>query len=305
MRKTVALMMILIPAFIFGGFNIQTPPPAKPATPQAQPMTTQHIGGGLYLVKGGAGANTAFYVGGKGVIAVDAKMTAAAAGEMLAEIAKVTPLPVASILITHSDGDHVNGLIGFPAGREIIASEGAKKEMAEAFQAENFAGHRKYLPTKTFRDPFTMLVPMPSGNSALIMLYHYGPAHTSGDTVIVFHDEKAVFVGDLAFIGRDPLIHRQKGGTVSGYLNTLKKLIDLPGVETYLSGHADPLTKADLKALLTTLEEKVSKVKGLISEGKTLDEIKAAFGLAPAAGGQPSRFPSFVENIFLELTEKK
>jgi len=90
-----------------------------------------------------------------------------------------------------------------------------------------------------------------------------------------------------------------------GQAQTLKKLIALEGVDTYLSGHADPLTKADLKALLTTLEEKVAKVKAMIAEGKTLDEIKAAFGLTPPAGGQPSRFPSFVENVYNELTGKK
>ncbi len=85
----------------------------------------------------------------------------------------------------------------------------------------------------------------------------------------------------------------------------MKKLIELPGVETYLSGHADPLTKADLKTLLTALEEKVAKVKTMIAEGKTLDDIKTAFGIATAPGGQPSRWPSFVENVYLELSEKK
>jgi len=303
--SAIVLALILIPAVVPGEQAAQTNPPAKPAGPQPAPMSVQHIAGGLYLVKGGSGANAAFYVGEKGVIAVDVKMTTEAARQMLAEIAKVTLLRVATILITHSDGDHVNGLTGFPEGLDIISSEGTKREMAEAFQDERFAGLRKYLPTKTYKDPFTILVPMPNGYSSLIMLHLFGPAHTSGDTVIVFHEEKAAFIGDLAFIGRDPLIHRQKGGTVSGYLGSLKKLIELEGVETYLSGHADPLTKADLKALLTTLEEKVAKVKALVAEGKTLDEIKTAFGLTAPAGGQPSRFPSFVENVYFELTEKK
>ncbi|MBN1940009.1 MAG: MBL fold metallo-hydrolase [Candidatus Aminicenantes bacterium] len=305
-RLFAAFLAMVAPMILgFQALQAQAAPPAKQAAPQTPSMTTQHIAGGLYLVKGGSGANTAFYVGEKGVIAIDAKMTADAAKQMLAEITKVTTLPVIMILITHSDGDHINGLTGFPEGLDIISSEGAKKEMIEAFKSENFAGHRRYLPTKTFKDPFTILPPMPDGNSALIMMYHFGPAHTSGDAVIVFTDEKTAFVGDLVFIGRDPLIHRQKGGTVFGYLDTLKKLIDLKDVETYLSGHADPQTKADLRALLTTLEEKAAKVKAMVAEGKTLDEVKAAFGLQPAAGSQPSRWPSFVENIYLELAGKK
>ena len=41
------------------------------------PVTTfaQKIQGGLYFVKAGAGANTAFFVYDKGVVAIDAKMT--------------------------------------------------------------------------------------------------------------------------------------------------------------------------------------------------------------------------------------
>lgn len=308
--KTTGLILaavLIASPMIFGERSIQTqtPPPAKPAAPQTPAMTTGHIRGGLYLVKGGSGANTAFYVGAEAVIAIDAKMTVEAARQMLAEIAKVTPLPVKFILITHSDGDHINGLMGFPEGLTIISSDGAKKEMTEAFQAENFAGHRKFLPGKTFENTMELMFKTPGGTMAMIDLHHFGPAHTSGDTVIVFHDEKAAFVGDLAFIGRDPLIHRQKGGTVFGYLDTLKKLIDLEDVDTYLSGHADPLTKAGLRDLLTVLEEKTAKVKAMAAEGKTLDDVKAAFGLQPAAGGQPSRWPSFVEIVYLELTEKK
>ena len=268
-------------------------------------MAIRHIGGPLYLVKGGSGANTAFYVGAEAVIAVDAKMTADAAKQMLAEIGKVTPLPVKFLIISHSDGDHVNGLTGFPKDLTIISSVGTKKEMEEAFQGEKFAELRTYLPNKTFESESELMFKVPGGKMVDIDLWHDVPAHTSGDTVIVFPEEKAAFIGDLAFIGRDPLIHRQKGGTVFGYLETLKKMIALENVETYLSGHADPLTKADLKALLTTLEEKVGKVKAMIAEGKTLDEIKAAFGLAPSPAGQPARWPSFVEIVYLELTEKK
>ena len=33
-------------------------------------------------------------------------------------------------IVTHSDGDHVNGLAAFPDGLTIIAQENCKKEMA-------------------------------------------------------------------------------------------------------------------------------------------------------------------------------
>ena len=276
-------------------------PNAKPFQPEAAGMTVQPAGRFLYLIKGGSGANTAFYVTQKHVIAVDAKMTAEAARQMIAEIAKVTSNPLSILIITHSDGDHVNGLAGFPPGLTIMASEGTKNEMEEAFKDEKMAALRAYLPTQTHSSEANLRTPMPDGKLALISLYHFGPAHTSGDTVVLFHNEKTAFVGDLAFTGRDPLIHRQKGGTPIGYIETLKKMIALPA-EKYLSGHADPLTKDDLKALLKSMEDKLAKVKELIARGKTLDEIKAAMGVPAQASG---RWPSLIEVMYLELTEKR
>ena len=54
------------------------------------------------------------------------------------------------------------------------------------------------------------------------------------------------------------------------------------------------------------LAEKRAKVKALVAEGKSLDDIKQSFGVkdAPAQAGRP-RFPSLIEIIYLELTEKK
>jgi cyclase len=297
LKITVAIMLFLPATFVWA----QSTPPPKPSPPQPEPMTVEHIAGELYFVKGGVGANTAFYVGEKDVTVFDAKMTAAAAGEMLAEIAKVTSKPVADLIITHSDLDHVNGLIGFPKNIKPIVSKTTKKEMEEAFQDEKMAAYQEY----QFAPPFKGRTVFHTAGGESFTLIQAGPAHTGGDIIIVFPKEKAAFIGDLAFIGRDPLIHRAKGGTAAGYIASLKMMIEMDGVETYLSGHADALTKTDLQALLSTLEEKMTKVKALIAEGKTLEEVKTALLPAPAPDAPPSRFPSFVENVYLELTEKK
>lgn len=297
MGKMTLAVMILIPAVFL---SAQTAPTLKPAAPPSTAMTVQHIGGGLYFVKGGAGANTAFYVGQKDVTLIDAKMTAEAAKQILAEVGKLTTKPITEMIITHSDGDHINGLIGFPKTIKLMSSDHTRNEMVEAFKDEKMAAYREYPFSATYRGH----IDFHTAGGEIFPLMQLGPAHTSGDTIVIFPKEKAAFIGDLAFIGRDPLIHRAKGGTFSGYLAALKTMTGL-NVETYLSGHADPLTKADLQTLHTTLEEKAAKVKAMIAEGKTLDEIKAAFGLTPAAGGQPARWPSFIEIVYLELTEKK
>lgn len=294
MRSAISVLSgiaILIAAAGNPSFALQNAP--------AQGPIVQNIRGGLYFVKGSM-AFTGFYVYDKGVIAIDAKMTVEGTKQAVAEIAKVTPLPITHVLITHSDLDHVNGLEGFPKGVAILSSEATKKEMEEAFKDEKLAGLRAYLPTQTFTKTFSLRI----GNE-LIDLIPVGPAHTAGDTVVYFHGLKAAFAGDLAFLGRDPLIHRQKNGTSVGYAKALETMIALDA-DTYLSGHNDPLTKADLRTVLASIREKQEKVGAMVKEGKTLAEVRAAFGIPePAAGTGGRGWPSLVEIIYQELTEKK
>ncbi|MGD0922708.1 MAG: MBL fold metallo-hydrolase [Terriglobia bacterium] len=272
---------------------------SNPQQPQPVPLSAEPLRGGVYWVKGGSGANTGFIIGKKEVIVIDAKMTEESAQAMLAEIKKLTPNPVKYIVLTHSDGDHVNGLAGFPQGLTIVAHTNTRKDMEEAFQDPKLSALLPYLPNETFTGDRSLNI-----DGVRMNLLHFGPAHTSGDVVAYLPDQKIAFVGDLVFIGRDPLIHRQKGGTSFGLVQTLRKILALDA-DTFISGHNDPLTKADIRGLLTSIEEKQAKVKVLIQQGKSLEEIKSAFGIAeaPAPGGR--RWPSLVETIYLDLTERK
>jgi glyoxylase-like metal-dependent hydrolase (beta-lactamase superfamily II) len=270
---------------------------AQAQTKQA-PMSALALKDRVYWVKGGAGANTGFIVGSKEVLVIDAKMTEEAAKAMQAEIRKVTPLPVGRILLTHSDGDHVNGLAGFPQGLPILAHANTKKDMEEAFKDPKLASLLPYLPNRTSNGDLTGIL-----EGVRVNALYFGPAHTSGDWVVHLPDHKIAFVGDLVFVGRDPLIHRRKGGNSFGLVKVLQKIVALDA-DTFVSGHSDPLTKADIKNLIASIEEKQAKVKGLIQQGKPLDEIKAAFGAVSAPGQPAPRFPSLIDIIYQELTEK-
>lgn len=290
MRTLERLMLAIV--LILTGLNIglSQQPPAV--------LTTEKISDNIYIVKGGV-ANTGFVVGEKEVAAIDAEMTAGSAKQMIDEIKKVTANPLTKLIITHSDGDHVNGLAGFPKGLEIISSIQAKNEMEEAFKAPNAQGLQEFLPTKTFADKLDLVVA-----PERMKLIHLGQAHTSGDIVVLFPDRKIAFVGDLVFIGRDPLIHRQKGGTSTGLIKALKAILDL-NAEKFIPGHGNVIGKGEVESALKSLQEKQDKVRLLIKEGKSLDEVKTSFGIptAPAKPGGFS-FPSIVEVIYLELSGK-
>src|SRR5262247_3180693 len=127
----------LFPIFAIIGVAAVMPAAAQqPAqAPAPPPITMKQLKPNVWAALGGAGGNVTIIVGQTGVIVVDAKQTEPGAKDLLAEIAKVTPKPVKTAIITHSDGDHVNGLVAFPAGIKIIAHENNKKEQETALAA--------------------------------------------------------------------------------------------------------------------------------------------------------------------------
>src|SRR5215212_12076137 len=96
------------------------------APPAIQPVMMKQLGPDVWAGLGGSGGNSTIYIGKTAVIVVDAKQTEVGAKDLLAEIAKITPKPVTTVFLTHSDGDHVNGLVAYPTGIRIIAHQNNK-----------------------------------------------------------------------------------------------------------------------------------------------------------------------------------
>jgi len=286
---------ILLPALFLFLFVMLIPGFAQ----QPASLTTEQIAENVYIIKGGV-ANTGFIVGEKEVIAIDAGMTAESAQGIMESIEKTTSKPISGIILTHSDGDHINGIGGFPEGLETYSSAGAKNEMEEAFQAPNMQMLANRLPTKTFTD--TMDIDL---GTEKIRLLHFGPAHTSGDTVLLLPGEKLAFIGDLVFIGRDPLIHRQKGGTALGLIKNLKAILQLDA-DRFVPGHNDVLSRKDVEQALANIQDTVDRVRSLIEQNKSLEETKKAFGIEESPSGSTGfSFPSLAEVVYLELSEAK
>jgi cyclase len=265
----------------------------------AQPLTVKKIKDNIYVAEGGGGSS-GIIIGQNGVIVVDAKTTAAAGKEVVEEVGKLTNKPITTVILTHSDADHVNGLVSFPKGVTIIAHENARKEMEQALAAgANGAPPKDYLPNKVV----TRMRETETIDGVKLTLIHIAPAHTSGDLAIYLPDEKVVFSGDLIGNG-DPLIHRQKNGNSEGWIQFVSALAELDA-NTYLLGHANPATKAEVAAKLKSAEDKRTRIAALVKQGKTLDQVKQSFGETSAqTGGNGPRFPSFTETTYEEFTKK-
>jgi len=274
----------------------------------------------VWAAIGGAGGNSTIIVGQTGVIVVDAKQTEPGAKDLLAEIAKITPKPVTTVFLTHSDGDHVNGLVAYPAGIKIIAHEGNKKEQEAALAAGGRgAPPADRLPNQTVsKEKETMTL-----DGVKLELYHWAPAHTSGDLVVYLPDQKIACTGDITVGNRaddNPNIHPEKNGSSEGWLTSVKGILSL-NADQYVPGHGNILTKADIQRKLSATTERRAKIAAMVKEGKSVAEIKAALPDAPAPGAPPPAAggapgggagragggappATYVDVVYAELTKK-
>jgi len=262
----------------------------------------------VFRADGGAGNSgvSGIIIGDKGVIIVDAKTTPADGKELLDAVAKITPKPVSTVILTHSDLDHVNGLASFPAGITIIAHEGNKKELEAALaKGGRGAPPADRLPTQVVTKNKESL----KIDGVKLELLHWAGAHTSGDLVVYLPSEKIAFMGDLINDEPsrlpEPLIHLEKGGSSEGWITTVKGILSL-NADQFVPGHVEPghgrvLTKAEIQKRLDEAVARRAKIKDLVAQGKSLEEIKIAVGETQPVRG---RFATFTEVVYQELTNK-
>jgi cyclase len=240
--------------------------------------------GKLYWVEGGGG-NSTVIIGKSGVVVVDAKTTAAAGAALVAEVAKLTTKPIDTVIETHSDGDHVNGIVSFPANIRIIAHVNNKLEqLAVYIYAAAETGGGKCLPPMD-RLPNSVVIKdkvATTIDGVRMTFHHYGPAHTNGDLVIALPDYRLAVVGDL--ISNIVLTHPEKNGSFAGWRSSAAALLKLD-VDHYLGGHASDLdTKESLRKRVADYAVIRDRVDEMTTSGKSLEEIKTAMNVKDTVG---------------------
>lgn len=184
----------------------------------------------LYHLGGGGGNSLALIdeING-GVVLIDTKPPGWGAA-VRGVIEQVTDLPVTTIVNTHAHEEHAGSNAEFPDAATIVAHANARAAMLrDGRYAEGGAG----LPTTTFTDRFTLLDDLDR-----IELYHFGPAHTDGDVVVVFPQKGVAYLGGLFPDKAVPTIDLERGGSGLAFPGTLDRVVaSIDGVARVITGH--------------------------------------------------------------------
>ncbi len=128
------------------------------------------------------------------------------------------------------------------------------------------------LPVVTFMEAVTF-----HWNGDEIHVFHVDPAHTDGDAIIHFRRANVIHVGDLYFNGLYPFIDVDAGGSVDGTIAAVEQVLAIVRADTkIIPGHGPLANVEELRTYGQMLATMRARVKRLIAEGKTKDEVIAA-----------------------------
>jgi glyoxylase-like metal-dependent hydrolase (beta-lactamase superfamily II) len=270
------------------------------------PITTQKLADDFHVLFG-VGGNILVSTGASGVLIVDAQFPQMVP-KYKAAIADLGGGAIDFAINTHWHFDHADGnqTLG-PEGVWLVAHENSRQMLTKS-NVINLVTQRRDQPAF----PATAL-PVVTYDQAMrfhfngerIDLMHFGPAHTTGDTAVIFRGHKTVHLGDVFNNAGYPFVDADNGGSLSGIIEFCSKVLaEIDSTYTVVPGHgpvADGQALADYVAMLTTIRDRMA---ALIASGASLEQVAAARPTSEwdATKGNPA---SFIDRAYTSLSRER
>ena len=276
LRLLVGIGFALVAVFVV----VFTPRAQQNVDWDAVELTTHHVAGTVHYLAG-RGGNIGLSIGDDGVVMIDDQF-APLTDRIVETIRGISNGNIRFLINTHVHGDHVGGnenlgRMGIP----IVAAERVRLRLAERLPAVA-------LPVLTYNEPVTIHL-----NGEDVRLIPVPPAHTDGDTFIHFRGSDVLHLGDVFRTVAFPVIDGNNGGTLDGTIEALGIAAGIAGRGTKIvPGHGVVSSREDVIEFRDMIIDVGAKVRALVTDGATYDEVLAA---GPTAGyearwGDPQRF---------------
>lgn len=255
---------------------------------QESPFTEMRGGVGIFTMRGGT---IGWYASGDAIVAVDSQYADTAA-DFIEGVDSFGSGSETILINTHHHGDHTAGNGAFrEAGYKIIAHERVPELQRQSADDEDAV----VAAEETFAEQHELDL-----GSESVHIKYYGPAHTSGDSVIWFREANVAHMGDLMFNRLYPFIDRDSGASIQNWITVLETVVDEADSDTqFIFGHGNPEfgvtgTANDLLHLRDFLTMLLEHTQQGIDAGKSREEITQLESF--------DEFPDFISPVdFLSL----
>lgn len=262
-------------------------------------IQTQQIAEGFHVLfangEGVIAGNIAVSIGEQGVLIVDDQLPELAP-KYKAAIGELGGGDIDFAINTHWHFDHADG-------NKVLGPEGVWLVIHENSREMLLQDNRINLVNTTIDQPRYAPAALPvitygsdmsfHFNGERIDLMHFGPAHTTGDTAVIFRGRNAVHLGDVFNTSGYPFIDADNGGSLAGVVAFCRAVLDeIDSNAIVIPGHG-PVSNyqglADYVSMLSTIHD---RIQALVASGASLQQVVAARPTAEwdAAKGDPSGF---------------
>jgi glyoxylase-like metal-dependent hydrolase (beta-lactamase superfamily II) len=259
MRRLFLLSLLLAPS-LFGQQNWDN-----------VQIKVEKVAGTVYMLTG-SGGNIGVCAGDDGLVIVDDQY-APLAPKIREALRTIVDKPLKFILNTHYHGDHTGGNAALGREAPIVAHHNTRKRLAYGTRRGTSTvapAPKEALPIVTFDSDLSIHV-----NGEEIRAIHFPSGHTDGDVVIFFKSANVVHMGDDFFNGLYPLIDYENGGSVTGLISNIDKILGMiPDDVKIIPGHGPLGDKAALLRYVTMLRETSAAVAAAKNAGKTLEQAR-------------------------------
>ena len=276
-------------------------------SPDDAKIRIQKITDNLYLFFG-LGGNVAVSIGDDGVLIVDDQIPSLIP-KIKDAIKEIGGGDLVYAINTHWHFDHAEGNLALdPRITKIISQSNARDYMSKGgiinmvssrINQEPYPDYA--LPVITYENGMTLYF-----NDEEIEIVHFGPAHTSGDSAVIFHNQNAIHYGDVFVTEGYPFIDVSSGGSIDGVINFLSKSLEKlkPGA-IILPGHGEVGNIQDVRDMIKMLETVRDRISKMIDEGKSLQEVIDAKPTKDFDEKYPDWLDNFVNRAYTSLKEGK
>jgi cyclase len=228
----------------------------------------------LAVIDGG-GANITAFSAGQDFVLVDSGASGSGDAVVAALKGLVPNGKVQTLFNTHYHLDQTANNEQFAAqGARIIAQMRTREWMRvdywdPAEQRYIKARPKAALPTETFRDQASLLMPTGKAGNEEIAYGYLLMAHTSGDLYVHFKGANVIAVGDVASPLRDPELDWFTGAWVGGRVDSMDLLLKISNDQTrFVPAYGPVMTKAQFKAERDMMEEVRQRIFDHVRNGE-------------------------------------